>query len=585
MTPDADAEARRESAWWTSAVVYQIYPRSFQDSDGDGIGDLRGVLQRIDHLVELGVDVVWFSPVYRSPQDDNGYDISDYREVDPLFGTLADLDEVVAALHERGIRVVMDLVVNHTSDEHPWFIESRSSVDSPKRDWYWWRPARDGFEPGAPGAEPTNWGSFFSGSTWELDEASGEYFLHLFSRKQPDLNWENPAVREAVYDMMRWWLDRGIDGFRMDVINLISKVIGEDGSLQDGAVSNGPYGDSGPSTVNGPRLHEFLQEMHREVFEGRRDSLLLVGETPGATVEDGRLFSDPTRAELDMIFTFEHVGLDHGPGGRFDQRPLDLLALKATLGRWQTGLQDAGWNALYWENHDQPRIVSRFGDDGEYRRESATMLATVLHLHRGTPYVYQGEELGMTNAHFTDLSQYRDIESLRFAAEARAFGRLDDAQLVDALAFGSRDNARTPVQWDASPSGGFTTGEPWIAVNPNTAVVNAEAERADEASVFHHYRRLIALRHESDVVRWGDFEMLLADDPHVYAFTRRLSAETLAVFGNFTGELRAVEPPFALDGAEVVLANHPDPIVPADAALVLRPWEAVVYRLAAAGPH
>ncbi|MHC2997897.1 glycoside hydrolase family 13 protein [Microbacterium sp. HJ5] len=579
MTPDPATEARREATWWTSAVVYQIYPRSFQDSNGDGIGDLRGVLRRIDHLVELGVDVVWFSPVYRSPQDDNGYDISDYRDVDPIFGTLADLDAVVDALHERGIRVVMDLVVNHTSDEHAWFAESRSSKDSPKRDWYWWRPAREGFEPGAPGAEPTNWGSFFSGSTWEFDEASGEYFLHLFSRKQPDLNWENPQVREAVYDMMRWWLDRGIDGFRMDVINFISKAVGEDGSLADGAVSHGPYGDGGPHTINGPRLHEFLQEMHREVFEGRRDTLLLVGETPGATVEDGRLFTDPARAELDMIFTFEHMGLDHGPAGRFDRRPVDLRELKATLGRWQTGLQDAGWNALYWENHDQPRIVSRFGDDGAFRRESATMLATILHLHRGTPYVYQGEELGMTNAHFTDLSQYRDIESLRFAAEARELDRLNDAQLVEALAFGSRDNARTPVQWDASPQAGFTDGEPWISVNPNTTTVNAEAERADEASVFHHYRRLIALRHDEAVVRWGDFAMLLDDDPHVYAFTRTLDDEQLAVFGNATGEPRTVEAPFALDGVAVLIGNYGDDPVVRGTVLGLRPWEAVVYRV------
>ncbi|MET0735232.1 MAG: alpha-amylase family glycosyl hydrolase, partial [Microbacterium sp.] len=298
--------------WWTGAVVYQIYPRSFQDSDGDGIGDLRGVLQRVDHLAELGVDVVWFSPIYRSPQDDNGYDISDYQDVDPLFGTLEDLDEVVAALHARGIKVVMDLVVNHTSDEHPWFVESRSSIDSPKRDWYWWRPARAGFAPGEPGAEPTNWESFFSGSTWELDPATGEYYLHLFSRKQPDLNWENPQVREAVYVMMRWWLDRGIDGFRMDVINLISKATHPDGSLSDGAVERGLFGDAGPFTMNGPRLHEFLQEMHREVFHGRRDGLLLVGETPGATVEDGVLLTDPQRAELDMVFTFEHMGLDHG---------------------------------------------------------------------------------------------------------------------------------------------------------------------------------------------------------------------------------------------------------------------------------
>jgi oligo-1,6-glucosidase len=566
--------------WWTGAVVYQIYPRSFQDSDGDGIGDLRGVLQRVDHLAELGVDVVWFSPIYKSPQDDNGYDISDYQDVDPLFGTLEDLDEVVASLHERGIKVVMDLVVNHTSDEHSWFAQSRSSKDDPKRDWYWWRPAREGFEPGTAGAEPTNWGSFFSGPTWEYDEASGEYYLHLFSRKQPDLNWENPQVREAVYAMMRWWLDRGIDGFRMDVINLISKRVGDDGALADGVVTGGLYGDASLGTFNGPRLHEFLQEMHHAVFDGRRDGLLLVGETPGASVEDGKLLTDPSRNELDMIFTFEHMGLDHGPGGRFDIVPLDLRDLKATMARWQTGLQTAGWNSLYWDNHDQPRIVSRFGDDGAFRRESATMLATVLHLHRGTPYVYQGEELGMTNAHFTSFDSYRDIESLRHVEQERSLGNLSEEQLLRGLEHGSRDNARTPVQWDASPQAGFTTGTPWIEVTPDHVTVNAAAERADPASVFHHYRRLIALRHEEAVVRFGDFALLAEDDPDVYAFTRTLGDDTLVVAGNFRGEVRTVELGVDFDGATLVIGNYPDTAVPETGLVTLRPWEAIVVRLA-----
>ncbi|MCC2321645.1 glycoside hydrolase family 13 protein [Cellulomonas xiejunii] len=570
-----------DAPWWTGAVVYQIYPRSFQDSDGDGVGDLRGVLQRIDHLVELGVDVVWFSPIYRSPQDDNGYDISDYQDVDQLFGTLEDLDEVVAALHARGIKVVMDLVVNHTSDEHPWFVESRSSVDSPKRDWYWWRPARPGMAPGTPGAEPTNWGSFFSGPTWEYDQATGEYYLHLFSRKQPDLNWENPQVRQAVYAMMRWWLDRGIDGFRMDVINLISKAVREDGSLADGPATTGALGDGSAQYTHGPRLHEFLQEMHHEVFDGRRDGLLLVGETPGATVEDGRLFTDPARRELDMVFTFEHVGLDHGPGGKYDPRPLDLRDLKAVLGRWQAGLADVGWNSLYWDNHDQPRIVSRFGDDGEYRRESATMLATVLHLHRGTPYVYQGEELGMTNAHLRSLDDYRDIEALRYVAQTRAQGHVSDDAVLAGLMAMSRDNARTPVQWDASRHAGFTTGEPWLPVNPNHRSVNAEAERADPSSVFHHYRRLIALRHDDPVVRLGDFTMLLPEHPHVYAFTRALDGVRLLVLGSFSGDEQAVEVGPGWDDAEVVLGNHAEPARVAGGAAALRPWEAVVLRTAA----
>ena len=564
--------------WWKRAVVYQIYPRSFQDSDGDGIGDLRGILQRVDYLTTLGVDVVWLSPIYRSPQDDNGYDISDYQDIDPTFGTLEDLDELVGTLHGKGIKVVMDLVVNHTSDEHPWFIESRSSTDNPKRDWYWWRPAREGMEPGAPGAEPTNWGSFFSGPAWDFDPATGEYYLHLFSRKQPDLNWENPEVRHAVYDMMRWWLARGIDGFRMDVINFISKDLRSDRSLPEGPVSNGPYGSVHEATINGPRVHEFLQEMNREVFQGRRDALLLVGETPGTTVEDGLLYTDPRRAELDMVFTFEHVSLDHGPGGRFDPKPIDLAELKATLGRWQAGLGDVGWNALYWNNHDQPRIVSRYGDDGEYRPQSATMLATVLHLHRGTPYVYQGEELGMTNVHFTSLDTYRDIESVRYAVEARELGHRSEDEILGALAAQSRDNGRTPMQWDDSPHAGFTTGEPWIQVNANYPMINAEAEHADAESVFHYYRRLISLRHEDPTVQSGDFTMQLVDHPQVYAFTRSLDGDQLLVLGNFFPDEQLIEHGEEWSGAELVIGNYSSPAMPANGAVALRPWEAIVLR-------
>jgi oligo-1,6-glucosidase len=565
-----------DAPWWTRAVVYQIYPRSFQDSDGDGVGDLRGVLSRLDHLEALGVDVVWLSPIYRSPQDDNGYDISDYQDVDPAFGTLADLDELIAALHARGMKLVMDLVVNHTSDEHPWFVESRSSVTSPKRDWYWWRGPRDGMAAGQPGAEPTNWHSFFSGSTWELDEASGEYYLHLFSRKQPDLNWENPEVRAAVHAMMRWWLDRGVDGFRMDVINVISK----DTALPDGPVVAGVWGDGSPHYTDGPRVHEYLHEMHREVFEGRAHALLTVGETPGVTLEEALRYTDPARREVDMVFQFEHVGLDHGPGGKFDPKPLRLTDLKATFGRWQAGLADVGWNSLYWDNHDQPRVVSRFGDAGRYRTESAKALATLLHLHRGTPYVYQGEELGMTNAHFTRFDQYQDIESIRHVAQARTLASATDEQLLAGLAAMSRDNARTPVQWDDTPNAGFTTGRPWLAVNPNHVEVNAAAERADPRSVFHHYRRLIALRHEDPVVALGDFTMLLPDDEQVYAFTRSLDGDALLVVVNVSGQERAVDLagawPVTADGGwgDLVLGTHAAPGEPA----VLRPWEARVVR-------
>jgi oligo-1,6-glucosidase len=563
-----------QPAWWTRAVVYQVYPRSFMDSDGDGIGDLGGVLQRLDHLADLGVDVLWLSPVYPSPQADNGYDISDYQDVDPLFGSLEQLDELIAALHARGMKLVMDLVVNHTSDEHPWFVESRSGPDSPKRDWYWWRPARAGMAAGSPGAEPTNWHSFFSGSTWELDEASGEYYLHLFDRKQPDLNWENPEVRGAVYAMMRWWLDRGVDGFRMDVINLISKDVGPDGALHDGPPLPGlPYGDATASVVCGPRIHEFLQEMHREVFTGRRESLLLVGEMPGVTVEEARLFTDPARGEVDMVFQFEHVGLDF-EGSKFSPRPLRLTDLKASFGRWQAGLADVGWNSLYWDNHDQPRAVSRFGDDSpRYRRDSATCLATLLHLHRGTPYVYQGEELGMANGPFASLDDFRDVESLNHFAQAVAHGADPEAVLA-ALRRMGRDNARTPVQWDASPHAGFTTGTPWIAVNPDAAEWNAAAQRDDPHSVFAHHRRLVALRHDDPVVALGDFAMLLPDHESVYAFTRSLDGATLLVVCNVSGhEYRLAELLPQAGDADLVLGNLPD----ADPA-VLRPWEARVLR-------
>jgi oligo-1,6-glucosidase len=564
-----------DGPWWTRAVVYQIYPRSFQDSDGDGIGDLGGILQRLDHLSDLGVDVLWLSPVYPSPQADNGYDISDYQGIDPLFGTLAQLDELIAQLHRRGMKLVMDLVVNHTSDEHPWFEESRSSRSSAKRDWYWWRPPRHGMAAGDPGAEPTNWQSFFSGPTWELDEASGEYYLHLFDRKQPDLNWENPEVRQAIYAMMRWWLDRGVDGFRMDVINMISKEVGADGHLPDGPPLPGSaLGDGTPHFFCGPRIHEFLQEMHREVFAGRDDTLLTVGEMPGVTVEEAVLFTDPRRAEVDMVFQFEHVGLDHGTS-KWDLRPLRMRDLKASFGRWQAGLAEVGWNSLYWDNHDQPRAVSRFGDDSpEFRRDSATCLATLLHLHRGTPYVYQGQELGMANYPFKALDDFSDLESLNHYVHAVSVGE-DAAHVLAALRTMSRDNARTPVQWDDSPSAGFTTGTPWLAVNPDHVEWNAARQRNDPQSVLAHYRRLIALRHDEPVVALGDFAMLLPEHPEVYAFTRSLDDEVLLVVCNLSRTTQSLAEllPEALH-AVLLLGNLPAP----DPA-VLRPWEARVLRV------
>ena len=572
--PPAPDSTDQHDAWWKHAVVYQIYPRSFADSNGDGIGDLQGIIGRLDYLVELGVDVIWLSPIYTSPQDDNGYDISNYRDIDPMFGSLDDFDELMREAKRRDLKIVMDLVVNHTSDEHPWFVESRSSRDNPKRDWYWWRPARDGFEPGDPGAEPNNWESTFRGSAWEFDATTGEYYLHLFSKKQPDLNWENPDVREAVYEMMRWWLDRGIDGFRMDVINYISK----DTALPDGPPSgHGTLGNGSASYMNGPRIHEYLNEMHREVFKGRKEGLLTVGEMPGVTVDQARRYTDPAREEVDMVFQFEHVDLDRGELN--EPLPLELRDLKASLGRWQEGLEEIGWNSLYWNNHDQPRAVSRFGNDGEYRVQSAKMLGTVLHMHRGTPYVYQGEELGMTNYPFTSIADFKDIASVNAHADAIALGLPEEA-IFEAMCVVSRDNARTPMQWDASEQAGFTTGTPWFPVNPNHTEINAEAERNNPDSVFEHYRKLIALRHDLPVVALGDFNMLLRDDPAIYAFTRSLDGVTLLVLGNFSDDEVRVN----LDDAdawakeELLIGNYPRR--KDERGITLRPWETRVYRRA-----
>ena len=562
----------RPADWWKSAVVYQIYPRSFADSNGDGLGDIPGITRHLDYLTELGVDVVWLSPVYASPMDDNGYDISDYHDVDPMFGTLEDLDRLIAGLHERGIKIVMDLVVNHTSDEHAWFIESRDPA-SPKRDWYWWRPPRPGFEPGSEGAEPTNWESAFSGSAWQFDERSGEYYLHLFSPKQPDLNWENPEVRRAVYDMMNWWVDRGVDGFRMDVINLISKHELGDGVPLPGRTRVSCF----VFTANGPRLDEFLAEMNVAVGLDAR-SLLTVGEMPGSTIETARRATDPANHELNMVFTFEHVSLDSRPGGsgKFDLVPLSLPALKGNLNQWQVALAEVGWNSLYWDNHDQPRAVSRFGDDSaEHRVNSAKTLATVQHMHRGTPYIYQGEELGMTNTYFSSIEQYRDIESLRYHADALSLGMEVEA-VLQSLSVKSRDNARTPMQWAGNSHAGFTEGIPWLPVNPNYVTVNAASEVEDPNSVFHHFRRLIKLRHDHPVIVHGRFELLLPDHEQIWALTRTLDDQVLLMIANWSSAPANVPPEAIPDLAEaqLLLATHDD-----STALELEPWESRIYLL------
>ena len=561
-TPVASTE------WWKSAIIYQVYPRSFADSNGDGIGDLPGVVQHLDYLATLGVDAIWLSPIYSSPADDNGYDISDYQSVDPTFGTLEDFDLLVAEIHARGMKLVMDLVVNHTSDEHPWFVESASGPGSAKRDWYWWRKPRDGFVGGESAAEPNNWESFFSGSTWQFDTASGEYYLHLFSRKQPDLNWENPEMRQAVYSMMNWWMDRGVDGFRMDVINLISKQP----DLPDGEVALGHrFGDGFPYYSYGPRIHEFLQEMHSAVFAGRVGDFVTVGEMPGVTVEQAQRFTDPLRHELDMVFQFEHVGLDHGDGGKFDFRALNVRELKASLQRWQDGLATVGWNSLYWNNHDQPRAVSRFGDDGAFWSQSARALAAVLHLQRGTPYIYQGEELGMTNVPFGDIAEIRDIESLNYFAEALSVPGATPESVLARIRRAGRDNARSPMQWTPDAGGGFTTGIPWIGVHPNREDINASSQVGVEGSIFEFYRALIRLRHTNPVVALGDFRMIAPEHSALFAFERRLADGSLLVVANFSAEPLEIDEVSGLElGSRVlILGNYPEALFGA----ALRPWE------------
>lgn len=555
-------------AWWKTAVVYQIYPRSFADSDGDGIGDLGGIIARLDHLSALGVDVIWLSPVYPSPQVDNGYDISDYRDVDPMFGTLAQFDDLLAEVHRRGMKLVMDLVVNHTSDEHPWFVESRSSRESPKRDWYLWRDARDG-------AEPNNWASMFSGSAWTWDEATGQYYLHLFDPKQPDLNWENPEVRNAVHDTMSWWLDRGVDGFRMDVVNFISK---RDGLPDATPVPGKRFVGALEQFADGPRVHEYLAEMTATVFGGRGGDFVTVGEMPGVTTEQARLYTDPARAELNMVFQFEHMSVDQDPADKYVDAGLDLVVLKRSLHRWQAALADVGWNSLYWNNHDQPRVVSRFGDDDpEYWAASAMALGTVLHGMRGTPFVYQGEELGMTNYPFGSERDFADLEARNYYRTVTNDGG-DTAAALTGLARFGRDNARTPMQWDAGPAAGFSAGDPWLPVNPNHVWLNAEAQVGAPDSMFAHYRSLIALRHEVSVLADGDFTPLLEDDPHVWAYVRATGDEALLVIVNCGRRPRTVDVGTEWLGARLVLGNLAGtPDVLKSPALDLAAWDARMF--------
>lgn len=552
--------------WWKESVVYQIYPKSFKDSNGDGIGDLNGITQKLDYIKELGVDVIWLCPVYKSPNDDNGYDISDYRDIMKDFGDMNDYDRLLAEAHKRGIKIIMDLVVNHTSDEHKWFIESKKSKDNPYRDYYIWRDGKNG-------KEPNNWGSCFGGSAWQYDETTQMYYLHLFSKKQPDLNWDNPTVREEVFDMMTWWLDKGIDGFRMDVISFISKMP----QMPDGETNGGQYGNFGPYCTHGPHVHEYLQEMNAKVLS--KYDIMTVGETGGVTVEDAKRYAGEHTHELNMVFQFEHMDLDFNPAGyKWNDVPPKLSQLKQVMSRWQTGLDGVAWNSLFWDNHDQPRIVSRFGNDSEeYREVSAKMLATCLHMMQGTPYVYQGEELGMTNAYFNDISDYRDIESINAYHDMTGDGTIDPDTMMRYLHYKSRDNARTPMQWDTTENAGFTIGTPWIAVNPNYKTINAEEQLQNPNSVFHYYQKLIQLRKEHDIIVYGHYTLLLPDDEEIYAYTREWEGRELLVICNFSQNTPtfAVPEAFTADNSQLLIANYDCEAL--TSTLTLRPYEARVY--------
>ena len=557
-----------KKTWWKESVVYQIYPKSFKDSNGDGIGDIRGIIEKLDYLKELGVNVLWISPMLESPQDDNGYDISDYRKIYKDYGTMEDYETLLAEAHKRGIKILMDLVVNHTSDEHSWFVESRKSKDNPYRDYYIWRNPVNG-------KEPNNWGGVFGGSAWEYDAQTDMYYLHLFSKKQPDLNWENDKVRREVYDMMNFWCEKGIDGFRMDVISMISK----DQEFPDGEMNNGLYGDFGPYSVHGPRIHEFLHEMNQEVLS--KYDVMTVGETSGVTIEEAQKYAGDDREELNMVFQFEHMDVDSDEkAGKWTTRKMDLRNLKKILTRWQKGLQDIAWNSLYWENHDQPRSVSRFGNDNPaYRETSAKMLATCLHMMQGTPYVYQGEELGMTNADFTKLEEYKDVEALdifKDFTERKGFSKEDTLHL---LHLKSRDNARTPMQWDASENAGFSEAQPWIRVNANYKKINVENALADSDSVFYYYQKLIALRHELPIITDGVYELLDAENEKIYAYLRKGEKESLIVLCNFTDETveYEVDESVKAERSELVISNYKDAPEKFASKITMKPYGAYVY--------
>ncbi|MCA0987637.1 alpha,alpha-phosphotrehalase [Alkalihalobacillus algicola] len=553
--------------WWKKSVVYQIYPKSFNDTTGNGTGDINGIIEKLDYLKKLGIDVVWLTPIYDSPQNDNGYDISDYFSIYEEYGTMEDFDRLLEEAHARDIKIIMDIVVNHTSTEHQWFIESRKSKDNPYRDYYIWKDPVDG-------AEPTNWQSKFGGSAWQFDRETGQYYLHLFDVTQADLNWENEKVRDDVYDMMTFWFEKGVDGFRLDVINLISK----DQSFpnDDGSVAPG---DGRKFYTDGPRAHEFMNEMNREVF--MKYNPMTVGEMSSTTIDDCIKYSNPERNELSMTFNFHHLKVDYPNGEKWTVADFDFLKLKDILSTWQKEMHEGGgWNALFWCNHDQPRIVSRYGNDGDYRRESAKMLATTMHMMQGTPYIYQGEEIGMTNPKFDDISSYRDVESLNIYSILKEKGHSEE-EILEILRHKSRDNSRTPVQWDSDAEAGFTTGEPWIPVAKNYEEINVEDTLQEKDSVFEHYQKLIDLRKNLDIVTEGSYELLLAEDPSIFAYVREVEGEKLLVINNFYERETEFRLPSHVSIAgfrqELLLSNYPETPHNEIDGMKLKPFESVVY--------
>jgi oligo-1,6-glucosidase len=554
--------------WWKESVVYQVYPRSFKDSDGDGIGDLRGIIQKLDYLVELGIDVLWLSPVFESPNDDNGYDISNYKGIMKEFGSMEDFDLLLKESHNRKIKIMMDLVINHSSDEHKWFIESIKSKTNKYRDYYIWRDGKDGLP-------PNNWGGCFGGSVWEFEPQTQMYYMHSFSKKQPDLNWKNETLRSEIFGMMKWWLDKGIDGFRMDVINMIGKDQNYPNAI---ACGTNVLADPSEFTKNHPIVHDYLKEMNREVLS--KYDTITVGETPGVTPAQAIEYVGTDRNELNMVFQFEHMDIGDGPSGKWGTTIFDLSEFKEIMSKWQVELEGKGWNSLYLNNHDQPRMVSRFGNDNEYRTQSAKMLATYLHMLKGTPYIYQGEEIGMTNVKFNSINDYKDIETLNAYKELTESGKKSHDEVMDCIYKRGRDNARTPFQWNDSENAGFTDGSPWIKVNPNYDYINVKTQLEDENSILNYYKKLITLRKNNGIIVHGEYTLILKDNKDIYAYTRKLEDETLLVICNFHENSAEFSLPSNIryNHSELLISNYNIELGLIDK-IKLKPYEARVYLL------